>query len=66
MDVQLVEQGRSEYAKLSEEERANIVHQFQEVTSGMKKSRLKTQFWKHKKVDMKREGSTGEEKSIPR
>ncbi|KAJ5812656.1 hypothetical protein N7474_008957 [Penicillium riverlandense] len=33
MDVQLVEQGRSEYAKLSDEDRAGIVHQFQEVTS---------------------------------
>lgn len=56
MDVQLVEQGRSEYAKLSDEDRAGIVHQFQEVTSGMKKSHLKNKIGRSKKVEMKTEG----------
>ncbi|OGE54296.1 hypothetical protein PENARI_c006G11403 [Penicillium arizonense] len=34
MDIQLVEQGRSEYAKLSNEDRASIAHEFREATSG--------------------------------
>ncbi|KAJ5214400.1 hypothetical protein N7449_001569, partial [Penicillium cf. viridicatum] len=41
MDIQLVEEGRSEYAKLSDEDRAGIIHQFQEATSGLNKKRFK-------------------------
>jgi hypothetical protein len=57
MDIQLVEQGRSEYAKLSNEDRASIAHEFREATSGVPKKRLKNRFVKSKKVDMKAERS---------
>jgi hypothetical protein len=57
MDIQLVEQGRSEYAKLSNEDRASIANEFREATSGIPKKRLKNRFMKSKKVDMNAEGT---------
>ena len=50
METQLVELGRCEYAKLSDEERAGIVQQFQEVTSGMKEKTFKSKTGRSKKV----------------
>lgn len=47
-----MKQGRSEYEKLSIEQRAAIVQEFQGVTSGLKKSRLKNKIGRSKKVDM--------------
>jgi hypothetical protein len=55
LDIQLVKQGRSEYARLSDEERADIVQQFQEATSGLKKKRFKSKIGRSKKVDMTRQ-----------
>jgi hypothetical protein len=55
MDIQLVEQGRSEYAKLSNGDRASIAHEFREATLGVPKRRLKNRFVKSKKVDMNAE-----------
>ncbi|KAJ6085371.1 hypothetical protein N7499_005000 [Penicillium canescens] len=57
MDIQLVEQGRSEYAKLSSEDRASITHEFREATSGIPKKRLKNRIIKSKKVDMNAGGT---------
>jgi len=55
MDIKLVEQGRSEYAKLSNEDRESIARQFREATSDVPKKRLKNRLVKSKKVDMKSE-----------
>ena len=50
-----MEQGRSEYAKLSNEDRESIARQFREATSDVPKKRLKNRLVKSKKVDMKSE-----------
>ncbi|KAJ5298272.1 uncharacterized protein N7443_006392 [Penicillium atrosanguineum] len=52
LDIQLVKQGRSEYEKLSDEQRAAIVQKFKEATSGLKKKRFKNKIGRGKKVNM--------------
>lgn len=47
-----MKQGRSEYEKLSDEQRAFIVQEFKDATSGLKKKRFKNKIGRSKKVDM--------------
>lgn len=54
-----MEQGRSEYRKLSDEDRASIVNEFHKVTSGLKKGRLKNKFGRTKSVAMTTTGRIG-------
>ena len=49
MDIGLVEQGRSEYAKLSNEDRASITDEFLEATSGIPEKAIEKQIYEKQK-----------------